>query len=122
MKKVIGAQGEITIIAHFDDNGNPIMELPSCSSKPVERNAKGWIISHSESGHHHLLDGGNVIERTDNVPSGMQVLYALLDRPAALIQDAAVPHGSYELPAGLYEMRISREYDPFAQQARRVAD
>lgn len=114
-KQIIGAQGEITIIK--------IDVLPDAiETKKVERTGKGWIISHSESGHHHVLTGGDVMERTDNVPAGMQVLYALLDGPASLIQDAQVPHGSYDLAPGIYEFRISREYDPFAEQARRVAD
>lgn len=115
MKKIIGAQGEITIIQ--------IDALPEgMERKTVERVAKGWIISHSESGNHHLLTGGEVMERTDNIPSGMQMLYAILDEPASLIQDAPVPHGGYDLAPGIYQFRISREFDPFAEQARRVAD
>lgn len=114
-KQIIGAQGEITIIK--------LDSLPTgFEHKPVERIAKGWIISHSESGHHHLLTGGNVMERTDKVPAGMQVLYALLEQPASLVQDAQVPHGGYDLPAGFYEFRVAREHDPFTEQARRVAD
>lgn len=114
-KQIIGAQGEITIIK--------IDALPEgMTTKPVERTAKGHIISHSESGHHHVLTGGEVMERTDNVPAGMQKLYALLDAPASLVQDAAVPHEGYDLEPGIYEFRISREFDPFAEQARRVAD
>jgi hypothetical protein len=114
-KQIIGAQGEITIIK--------IDALPeNMQTKSVERMSKGWIISHSESGHHHLLTGGNVMERTDKVPQGMQILYGLLDEPAELVQDAATPHEGFSLDAGLYEFRISREYDPFAEQARRVAD
>ena len=92
------------------------------STKLVERSAGGYIISHSESGHHHLLSGGDVLERTSNVPDGMQVFYALLDKPERFYQDAANPHGEYEMNPGIYEMRISREFDPFAEQARRVAD
>ena len=115
MKKIIGAQGEITIIK--------IDALPEgMDTVPAERVAKGWIVSHSESGNHHLLTGGIVMERTDNLPEGMRKLYALLDEPAALIQDAATPHGSFDLEPGAYEFRISREYDPFAEQARQVAD
>jgi hypothetical protein len=91
-------------------------------TKPVERTSKGWIVSHSESGNHHILTGGEVMERTDNVRPGMAVLYALLDEPASLIQDATVPHEGYDLSPGIYEFRISREFDPFAEQARRVAD
>ena len=114
-KRIIGAQGEVTIIA-IDTLPDHIVRAP------VERTNMGWIISHSESGHHHVLTGGEVMERTDAVPAGMQVLYALLDAPASLVQDAQVPHGGYDLPAGFYEFRIAREYDPFAEQARRVAD
>ncbi len=80
------------------------------------------IISHSESGHHHAIAGAEVVERIDNVPAGMAILYAIVKNPTALRQDAASPHGEIALDPGLYEIRVSREYDPFAEQARRVAD
>ena len=92
------------------------------TTKKAERVAKGFIISHSESGHHHVLTGGEVMERTDNVPAGMQQFYAILDKSQEFIQDAANPHGGYKLDAGLYRIDVSRELDPFAEQARRVAD
>lgn len=114
MKTVIGQQGEVRIIK--------IDVLPEMQSKPVERGKAGFIISHSESGHHHILTGGDVMERTDNVPAGMQILYAILDEPAKLVQDAANPHGGFSLPPGVYELRISREFDPFEAQVRRVTD
>ena len=115
MKEIIGAQGEITIIR--------IDSLPAdLETSPAERINSGWIISHSESGHHHILTGGEVMERTNRVPTGMKILYAILEDPQALIQDAQVPHGKYQLPAGFYEFRIAREFDPFSEQVRRVAD
>ena len=115
MKQVIGQQGEVRIIK--------IDAIPEdMETKKADRVAKGYVISHSESGHHHVLTGGDVMERTSGVPAGMQILYAILESPEALIQDAAVPHGGYDLEAGIYEFRISREFDPFAEQARRVAD
>lgn len=83
------------------------------------------IVGHSESGHHHgfrVDPGVTLLERTKDVPQGMKILYAILDEPHALIQDAASPHEALNLDAGVYEMRISREYDPFAEQARQVAD
>lgn len=113
-KQIIGAQGEITIIK--------IDAIPQTKTKTVEKAGANWIISHSESGHHHVLTGGDVMERVENVPQGMQVLYAILDKPASLVQDAAVPHGGYDLEPGFYEFRISREFNPFAEEARRVAD
>lgn len=114
MKTVIGQQGEVLIVK--------ISELPEMETKPAECTDKGFILSHSESGHHHLLTGGDVMERTSDVPAGMQMLYAILDTPEKVVQDAANPHGGYDLDPGFYEFRISREYDPFAEQARRVAD
>ena len=115
-KRIIGAQGEITIIG--------IDALPSdFNDMPAALRAQGgWIISHSESGHHHVLTAGDVRERVRDVPQGMQVLYAILADPGQLVQDAATPHGHFDLPAGVYEFRIAREFDPFEEQARRVAD
>ncbi len=114
MKEIIGSQGEVTIIK-IDSLPDDLVQAT------VERNAKGWIISHSEKGHHHILTGGEVMERT-KVPAGMKILYATLDAPADFIQDAPTPHEKYSLPAGLYEFRIAREFDPFADQARQVRD
>lgn len=115
-KQIIGAQGEITIVK-LDAIPTDFGAMPK-----AERIAKGWIISHSESGHHHLLTAGDVREATRNVPEGMKVLYAILESPERLIQDAATPHGHYDLAPGFYAFKIAREYDPFAEQARQVAD
>jgi len=115
MKKVIGQQGEVRIVQ--------IDAMPAgVQTKTVERGAKGYVISHSESGHHHLLTDGEVMERTSDVPDGMQIFYAILSTPQSFIQDAANPHGGYDLDVGIFEFRVSREFDPFAEQARRVAD
>lgn len=115
MKQVIGQQGEVRIIK--------IDALPEgMQTKPAERVAKGYVISHSESGHHHCVTGGDVMERIDNVPAGMQKFYAILESPEEFVQDAANPHGGYKLDPGIYEFRVSREFDPFTEMARKVAD
>lgn len=115
MKQVIGQQGEVRIVK--------IDVLPeNMQTRPAQKITAGFVISHSESGHHHVLTGGNVVERTDNVPAGMQIFYAILDEPAAFVQDAANPHGGYDLEPGIYEFRNSREFNPFEEEARRVAD
>lgn len=115
-KQIIGAQGEITIIK--------LDAAPAdfATMAPANKTRLGSIVSHSESGNHHVLTEGTVMERTTNVPQGMRVLYAILEKPGQLVQDAAVPHGHFDLAAGFYEMRIAREFDPFAEQARQVAD
>jgi len=115
MKQVIGQQGEVRI--------TKIDALPeNMQTKSVQKIGKGFVISHSESGHHHLLTGGDVMERISAVPAGMQRFYAILDEPQSFIQDAANPHGGYDLAPGIYRFDVSREFNPFEEQARRVAD
>ena len=115
IKADVGDQGEV----HFE----PIDALPVATFQPAERTANGAIISHSESGHHHLLEGDcDVLERTSDVPEGMRMLYAILKEPTRLFQDAANPHDAFELPPGTYEFTIAREWDSFTKQARQVAD
>lgn len=118
-RTLIAQQGEVRIykIDAIPENTNTIQ---------CERTKSGdYVISHSESGHHHIIPGidADVISRTDSVPSGMKILYAIVRNPTALKQDAPTPHGSIQMDAGsLYELRISREYDAFADQIRRVMD
>lgn len=115
MKQVIGQQGECRIVR--------VDAVPrDIETRPVDRAAKGYVISHSESGHHHVLTGGDVMERTDNVPAGMRVFYAILDKPEQFIHDAATPHDGFVLDPGVYRFDVSREFDPFSEQARRVVD
>ena len=114
-KQIIGAQGEITIIK--------LDTLPSdLDGQPAEICPKGWIISHSESGHHHILTGGTAMETIDRKRAGLKVIYALLDKPESLIQDAEIPHEGYKLDPGIYCFRVAREFDPFAKRYRPVTD
>lgn len=120
MKRVVVAQqGEVKVFK--------IDALPkNMQTKPVPKNRHGdYIISHSESGHHHVIPSGDadVVERSDNLPVGMQIFYSIVKSPTALRQDAPTPHNEIPLDGGsIYEHRVSREFDPFAEQTRRVQD
>lgn len=115
MFEPIGNQGEIRI--------DKMQGLPDVEMKPFEeRNNKGFIISHSESGHHHILGGDVDVMEQVRVPQGARILYAIVKEPTTLFQDAAVPHEPIHLSPGTYRLGIKREHDPFADQARRVAD
>lgn len=115
-REIIGSQGEITV---FRITGS----MPANLTAHTELDKAGRpIISHSESGHHHVLDRPVAVHELPEPPEGMRVLYALLEQPTMLVQDAANAHGSHSLAPGLYEFRIAREYDPFMEQARQVAD
>ena len=116
MFKFTAAQGEVNI--------RRIETLPEnlISIAPEKR---FLIVGHSESGHHHgFRDTGGIslMERTKDVPVGMKILYAIIENPSELIQDASSPHESIAFEPGIYEFRISREYNPFLEEARRVAD
>lgn len=115
-REIIGAQGEISFFRCEGAMPEGLVALneKDCLDRP--------IIGHSESGNHHVLDRTVAVMEKPDAPAGMRILYAMLDEPAALLQDASDAHGSYDLPAGLYEFRIAREFDPFTEQARRVAD
>lgn len=115
-REIIGAQGEISI---FRCEG----AMPEGLVAMSEKDKLGRpIISHSESGNHHLLDRAVAVMEKPDAPAGMRILYALIEEPTALIQDAIDAHGSHDLPAALCEFRIAREFDPFSEQARQVAD
>lgn len=109
-------QGEVRI--------EPIATIPACTSKPIMAKGGAIIVGESESHHHHVLDadGVTVIERTSGVPEGMRILYAIVERPTKLRQTAGNPHGEHEIAPGTYAIHIKREFNPFLEQARMVAD
>lgn len=113
----VAAQGEITIFRVIGRK----KKLAGSALKP-ERGK--LIIGHSETGHHHVIDAkGASVMVLDRAPEGMRILRAILENPTSLDHkrdhDA---HESIELPPGEYEFRIGREFDPYAEIARRQAD
>lgn len=115
--KNICAQGEITT--------DVVDALPADAVLvPVSAVNGRLVVSHSESGHDHFIpaEDADLLERTDNVPAGMQIFYSIVKNPTSLKQAAAAPHDEIALEARIYRHRISREFDPFAEHARRVAD
>lgn len=116
MKEIIGAQGEVVIVK--------IGGIPAnVETKPVPCRADGaTIVSHSESGHHHVCTGGEIMERVSGVPAGMKILYAIVKDPEKFVHEAPAAHCGYDLAPGIYEFRIAREHDHFSEQARTVMD
>ena len=115
-------QGEVRI--ERLDQLPPGVDLSEFTEKTS--NGRSYIISHSEKGHHHILDCADceVLERLlpPEFGEGMKILYAIVKNPTEMRQDAAVPHETAPMEPGVYELIISTEVDPFTKQARRVAD
>lgn len=111
----IGAQGEVNIYR--------LDTMPEGLVPNSEKDSRGRpIVGHSEKGHHHVLDRPVALLEKPDAPEGMRVLYALLDQPTKIVQDVGGGHESQTIEPGIIEFRISREYDPFREQVRRVAD
>jgi hypothetical protein len=113
--KHTAAQGEISI--------RRIERLPE-DVVPLKPENGHYVIGHSETGHHHVmtLDRKRVFE-AKNPPAGMRVLFAILDVPAELVhQRGHDTHETIEHEAGIYEFRLGREFDPYAELARAVQD
>ncbi|MDX3926774.1 MAG: hypothetical protein QHC90_13345 [Shinella sp.] len=109
------AQGEISI--------RRISALPA-DIKPLAPELGKYIIGHSETGHHHVmtLDRKQAFEAT-NAPTGMRILYANLEAAGELVHERGHDtHETISFEPGIYEFRLGREYDPYAELARKVAD
>lgn len=111
------AQGEIQITCIGG------LDHPIPTGAPLALEGGKAIIGHSETGHHHVLERPASVTVARDVPDGMRVLYALLTEPNALVHERGYDtHETIALQPGLYEFRIGREFDPYAEVARRQAD
>lgn len=106
------SQGEVNFFA--------ILTIPADATETVAAERGRYIVGHSESGNLHVLDAGGV---TIVRRPGADILYAIVANPTRLHQEkAGHPHESITVPVGTYEVVISQEFDPFAEQIRAVAD
>lgn len=111
----VGAQGEIRIYR--------IDAIPA-TVKPLAKENGQFIIGHSETGHHHVLEAEHVqVFEVDTAPEGMRILYALLETPGELkhLRDFDT-HAPLAFAPGAYMFRIDREFDHYAELAQLMAD
>jgi hypothetical protein len=119
--RLVAAQGEITIRRIGDLPKD--RKLPKGFSAMVPDNGK-FIVGHSETGHHHIIESdGATVGVMDEPPAGMRILYAILENPLAL--EHLRGHDTHETitnEPGVFEIRIAREFDHYAELARQSAD
>ncbi|WP_434733736.1 hypothetical protein NL154_05550 [Rhizobium sp. YTUHZ044] len=115
------AQGEL----YFERIG----DVPASDVLPDGYSVRGlengmMIIGHSETGHVHYMEAGStVVGVLDRPPAGMQVLHMILREPKELKHLRSFDtHEALIFEPGEYRVRIQREYDPYAELARQVAD
>lgn len=82
------------------------------------------IVGHSETGHHHVIERPDAVQIVAKPDSGaMTVLRMIVAEPTRVIHlRGHDTHKPIDLPPGSYEIRGQREYDPYAEMARRAAD
>lgn len=113
--KLTNAHGEVNFLK-IESGSVDVARL-----EEIKPSAGGFIVGHSESGHHHVLEHDGV-KMYRGTKDGMVVLYAILENPVELKQSAGAPHAPQIVEPGEYAITNNIEYDPFTEQARRVAD
>ena len=92
--------------------------------KPMAAEGGNYIVAHSETGHHHIIEARpnvTVFSTDDPLLSYLQVIEAT-DEMEVVIEHLRNfdTHESIKISAGNYEIRRQREYTP--EGWRRVAD
>jgi len=114
---VVAAQGEITM--------RRISDGTKAIGKPLTLEGGHFIIGHSETGHHHVLEHSRGVEVTilERPPVGMRILHAVLTEANTLVHKRGHDtHEAIRLEPGTYDIRIAREFDHYEELARKSAD
>ena len=94
----VAAQGEITIVRIGDV---PLDKKVDGKLLALENGR--FIIGHSETGHHHVLEraAGATVTVCDHAPAGMKVLHAILTEANSLVHERG--HDTHEtINLGVY--------------------
>lgn len=88
--------------------------------KGVEQVVNSFIVGHSETGHHHVLESKREFKVTT---IDKERLYLELFEPAKLVHKKEVNrHRDLVIPAGTYEITHKQEYNPFTKAMQEVWD
>jgi hypothetical protein len=115
----IAAQGDVTFVK--------IAELPKgikLQPAPVDSSANGFVVAHSETGHHHvarLIGGAQFL--VPQVPTSGSVAYLQSENEIDIdhLRDFDT-HKSLKLSPGIWEVRRQREWSPERNMSDTVAD
>lgn len=96
----------------------PVTKVPS--SKGKTKKYMDFIVGHSETGHHHVLESKHQYAVT---VLGDDSVFVQLAKPAKLSHKKTVNrHHDLVVDPGTYQVIRKREYDPFGKAMREVWD
>lgn len=105
-------------IRHGEILLQPVNEIPK--GKIVK--AKNYIVGHSETGHHHVLESDVDFTVLEAENMNDQLFFQLI-KPAKMVHKKSTDkHKTLTIPAGIYKRFHDTEYDPFEKVIREVAD
>lgn len=103
-------------IRHGEIILHPVNELP----KGKVEEHKSFIVGHSETGHHHVLESTNAFKV---LTSDKDSLWLEVLKPAKLVhQKTTDKHKTLPVAPGKYHVIYKTEYDPFLKVIRQVQD
>ena len=106
---------KLTAIRHGENLLIPVNEAKGKVSKH-----KLYIVGHSETGHHHVLESKTEFEV---IEGEKEELYVRLFEPGIIVhQKSYDQHKTLTVPVGTFKVIKKTEYDPFQQVIRQVWD
>lgn len=115
-KHIIGtavAQGDVMLI--------PVAAIPEAGHNPSSAIDGAHIITHSETGHHHVIDERPGVEMFQDTMNAFRAFLIVEGEPAELKHLRSFDtHETVALEAGVWEVRRQQEYSP--EGWRRAAD
>lgn len=100
---------------------NRIKDLPA-TAELVKPNASGkYVVTHSETGHHHTIDAAPNVEFYEDKKDALSAYLRIVGEPATLTHQRAFDtHKPIDIPVGVFHVRRQREESP--QGWRRAID
>lgn len=115
--KEVAAQGDV----RFERYGDELPAKISKKMKPVKAEDGVIIVTHSETGHHHVMEASAAQLFRD--PDDPLISWLKVERPTALEHRREHhTHESIQFEPGVYRVRRQREHDPLRGVARRAID
>lgn len=104
---------QLKVVRHGEAMLVPVSKIPA-GAKQYD----AFVIAHSETGHHHVLESNTKFEVIDK-----DELFIRLFEPAKLVHKKTTDrHNTLIIQPGKYKVVYKNEYNPFLQEIQKVMD